>query len=54
MKVKGLQAGVTLEQVQERTGFKLLFDDEIESLNPPTRDELAILREFDPERIYID
>ena len=54
MKVKGLQAGVTLEQVQERTGFKLLFDDEIESLKPPTRDELTILREFDPERIYID
>ena len=45
---------ITLEQVQERTGFKLLFDDEIESLEPPTRDELTILREFDPERIYID
>ena len=54
MKVRGVQAGVTLEQVQERTGFKLLFDDEIESLKPPTRDELTILREFDPERIYID
>jgi len=53
MKVRGVQAGVTLEQVQERTGFKLLFDDEIESLKPPTRDELTILREFDPERIYI-
>ncbi len=52
MKVRGVQAGVTLEQVQERTGFKLLFDDEIESLKPPTRDELTILREFDPERIY--
>ena len=54
MKVQGLQAGVTRAQVQERTGFELLFDAEIETLKPPTHEELTILREFDPDRIYID
>ena len=54
MKVQALQAGVTSEQVQESTGFELLFDADIESLKPPTHDELTILREFDPDRIYID
>ena len=54
MRVHALQAGVTSEHVQESTGFELLFDADIESLKPPTHDELTILREFDPDRIYID
>ena len=54
MKVQALQDGVTSEQVQESTGFELLFDADIESLKPPTHDELTLLREFDPDRIYID
>ena len=53
MKVQGLQSGVTLDQVQEKTGFELLVDDEVENLRPPARDELEILREFDPDRLYI-
>ena len=53
MKVQALHAGVSAEQVQESTGFELLFDADIETTEPPTDDELAVLREFDPDRVYI-
>ena len=53
MKVAALHAGVTAEQVQDNTGFELLFDSEIETTAPPTDDELAVLRELDPDRVYI-
>ncbi len=53
MKVQALHAGVSAEQVRENTGFELLFDADIETTEPPTDDELAVLREFDPERVYI-
>lgn len=53
MKVEALHAGVSAEQVRENTGFELLFDADIETTEPPTDDELAVLREFDPDRVYI-
>ena len=53
MKVRALHAGVSAVQVQESTGFELLFDADIETTEPPTDDELALLREFDPDRVYI-
>lgn len=53
MKVQALHAGVSAEQVRESTGFELLFDTDIETTEPPTDDELAVLREFDPDRVYI-
>ena len=52
MKVLALQHGVTREQVQENTGFKLLFADKVETAEPPRKDELAVLRELDPQRLY--
>jgi glutaconate CoA-transferase, subunit B len=52
MKVLALQHGVTREQVQENTGFKLLFADNVETAEPPRKDELAVLRELDPQRLY--
>ena len=53
MKVEALHAGVSADQVQENTGFELLFDADLETTEPPTDDELAVLREFDPDRVYI-
>ena len=53
MKVQALHAGVSAERVRENTGFELLFDADIETTEPPTDDELAVLREFDPDRVYI-
>jgi glutaconate CoA-transferase subunit B len=52
MKVLALNKGVTREQVQDNTGFKLLFDAKVEEAEPPRAEELAVLRELDPERLY--
>jgi glutaconate CoA-transferase subunit B len=52
MKVLALNQGVTRDQVQENTGFKLLFDPNVETAEPPRKEELDVLRELDPERLY--
>ena len=44
--------GVTREEIEDNTGFKLLFDKKIEITEPPTERELALLRELDPEALY--
>ena len=53
MKVLALHDGVSADQVRDNTGFDILFDSNIETTEPPTDDELAVLREFDPDRVYI-
>jgi glutaconate CoA-transferase subunit B len=54
MKVEALNPGVAKEKVQENTGFDLLFADELGEIQPPTAEELSILREeVDPLRIVI-
>jgi glutaconate CoA-transferase subunit B len=50
--VLALHQGVSREQVQDNTGFKLLFDEKVETAEPPHKEELAVLRELDPERLY--
>ncbi len=45
--------GVTREQVQDNTGFKLDFDADVGVTEPPTEHELSVLRMLDPERLYI-
>lgn len=52
MKVLSLHPGVTREKVQENTGFELLFEDHVETTEPPRPEELQILRQLDPQRIY--
>jgi glutaconate CoA-transferase, subunit B len=46
MRLRGLQAGVTVGQVRERTGFDLLVSEEVTELRPPSAEELAIYREL--------
>src|SRR5262249_36759948 len=46
MRLRGLQAGVTVAHVREQTGFDLLVGDDIEELVPPSAEELAIYREL--------
>ena len=53
MKVLALNPGVASEQVQDNTGFPLEFADDLSTTAPPTAKELAVLRELDPERLYI-
>ena len=49
-----VQPGVAVKQVVQNTGFDLLLADRVEENEPPTAEELRILREeVDPERIYL-
>jgi glutaconate CoA-transferase, subunit B len=52
MRVTALNPGVTRDDVQDNTGFKLLFSDNLGMTEPPTDTELRALRELDPERQY--
>jgi glutaconate CoA-transferase subunit B len=54
MKLLSLNPGVEVEQVIENTGFELILSDEIGRNEPPTVEELRLLRdEVDPNRLYI-
>jgi hypothetical protein len=44
MRVISLHPGVSRAQVQEATGFELLFADNVVETPPPTETELTILR----------
>jgi glutaconate CoA-transferase subunit B len=48
------QPGVEVEEVVENTGFDLEISDQVEKNEPPTAEELRILREeVDKEKLYI-
>jgi glutaconate CoA-transferase subunit B len=48
MRLQELWPDVTVEQVQEATGFEFAVADEITSVAPPTQVELDVLRSIDP------
>ena len=41
-----LHPGVTLDQAREATGWELTVADDAGATDPPTEDELALLREL--------
>lgn len=50
MRLQSVHHGVTPKQVQERTGFELVIPDHVPTTEPPTRDQLKLLREVvDPK-----
>ena len=54
MKVESVHPGVSREQIDEATGFELLWADEVVGSEPPSDEELEILRrEVDPYRYII-
>jgi glutaconate CoA-transferase subunit B len=53
MKVLALNPGITRENVQDNTGFDLVFDEQIAITEPPTEHELETLRSIDPDRLFI-
>jgi len=53
MRVDALQAGVSIDDVRQQTGFELAVAPEPANVPPPTSEELHILRMLDPERIYL-
>lgn len=52
MKALTLHPGVSAQQVRENTGFAIEIDRGAGITEPPTKDELRVLRELDPERLY--
>jgi glutaconate CoA-transferase, subunit B len=52
MRTIALNPGVSCEQVQANTGFPLAFAPDLKVTEPPSTDELAMLRHLDPDRRY--
>jgi glutaconate CoA-transferase subunit B len=53
MKVLALNPGVTKENLQDNTGFDVLFDANVSVTEPPSNQELNTLRVLDPDRLFI-
>jgi glutaconate CoA-transferase subunit B len=52
MKLLALHPCVAADQVRENTGFELLMEADLPITDPPTENELAVLRHLDPDRVY--
>jgi glutaconate CoA-transferase, subunit B len=53
MQIQALHLGVSVEQVQDNTGFNLEVADNVRVTMPPTDHELQVLQQLDPDRLYI-
>ena len=54
LRVTKLMPGITVGQVYENTGFKPAVSEHVGAVEPPTEEEIRILREeVDPKRIYL-
>jgi acyl CoA:acetate/3-ketoacid CoA transferase beta subunit len=54
MRIKSIHPGVKLDTIQQQTGFELLLPANLEITEPPSREEIRILREVvDPLGFYI-
>jgi glutaconate CoA-transferase subunit B len=47
-----IHPGISLEQVKEKTGFKLIISDNLKITEPPSKEELEVLRELDPSGYF--
>ena len=50
-RLKSVHPGHTVEEVKTKTGFKPIIPSKVPETEPPTVEELAFLRAFDPDRI---
>jgi glutaconate CoA-transferase subunit B len=54
MVVESIHPGVEREDVQEATGWDIEFANDVSETEPPTENELRLLREeLDPDGIYL-
>jgi glutaconate CoA-transferase subunit B len=53
MQAEALHPGVSMDTVREHTGFEILEASRIEETQPPTSEELEILRAIDPDRRFL-
>lgn len=53
MKILATMPGETVESVREATGFELLVDADVYEFEPPTKEEIRLIREIiDPTQIF--
>ncbi len=53
LKLLAVHPGVTVEQIQENSGFEILIPDHVETTKPPTAKERRLLHEIDPAGMAI-
>ena len=53
MKLVAVHPGVSVKEVQEKTGFELAIADDLQVTTPPSGEELKLLRALDPERRFL-
>jgi glutaconate CoA-transferase subunit B len=53
MRIEATHPGVSTDTVRQNTGFPLLEAPRVEVTEPPSDDELAMLRALDPERRFL-
>lgn len=53
MRIEAVHAGVSAETIRENTGFPLDVAPDVAVTEPPSADELAMLRALDPERRFL-
>lgn len=51
MRLKTFNPGKKIEEIQEKTGFDLVVPDHVPETQPPSEEELTILREIDANRL---
>jgi glutaconate CoA-transferase, subunit B len=52
MQLQALHPGVSTDQVRANTGFELLVAADLKVTDPPAENELLVLRDLDPDRLY--
>lgn len=52
--LSAVHPGADPEQARRQTGWELRLGEPLRTTDPPTGDELALLRRLDPQRIYLD
>jgi len=53
LRLSSVHPGVSVQQVLENTGFDLIVPKNVPTTEPPTSEELELLRAIDPTGIYI-
>jgi glutaconate CoA-transferase subunit B len=53
MRLATVHPGISVQQVQENTSFDLIIPKNVPTTEPPTYEELELLRTIDPNGIYV-
>lgn len=53
MRIAGLHPGITIDDIRAKTGFELEVAPKLTTTEPPSKAELELLRDLDPERKFV-